>query len=461
MTTPTFRPYVDTHIHSSYSLLDGVSSPEENVKRAVELGMPAVAISDHGTVAGIFELYTAAKKAKIKPLLGNELYFKEKLKDGNKDRKYFHGVFIAQNEVGFKNLLWLSSVGFKEDHFEFRRPVVSIDEIAAHSEGLVYSTGCMIGVLGTAQKSQLTLEEADPLVAKMKSIFGDRMFIEIGPAQVCMEWEKKEEGSKEHEFKPRPEKQIDIDEMKAWSNCLQLEHNFRAMHFSKKYAVPLIVASDAHMAHPKLKSVQDMLMFGAPGNQSGFHFHQTHAMLSSLETWQEIQKNHSYIDLKSYEGMIDNTYKVLDFCRNLDLSFAPMVPTFQLEKHPLYQAGMTPRQLMMAIIKANGRMRKEPAYLNRLRDEIRVICENGVTDYTHYFLILADITRAARERGVGVGPARGSAGGCLLSYLMGITEIDPIKWNLNFTRFLNEGRLGNPVISFPELPYKDWSKANG
>jgi DNA polymerase-3 subunit alpha len=456
-----FKQYIDTHIHSSYSLLDGVSSPSENVKRAVELGMPAVAISDHGTVAGIFELYTAAEKAKIKPLLGNELYFKEKLQDGNKDRKYFHGIFLAQNEQGFKNLLHLSSVGYREDHFEFWRPVVSIDEIAAHSEGLVYTTGCMIGVLGTAQKSQLTLEEADPLVARMREIFKDRMFIEIGPAQVCMEWEKVEPESKEYEFKERPAKQIDVGPFQAWSNCLQLEHNFRAMHFAKKYSIPLIIASDAHMAHPNLKMVQDMLITSSPGNRNGFHFHQVHAMLSSEDTWKELQKNHSYVELKSYEEMIDNTYQVLDFCKDFKLSFAPMVPTFPLEKHPLYQPGMSHRQLMMAIIKATGRMKKDPIYLNRLRDEIRVICENGVTDYTNYFLILADITRAARERGVGVGPARGSAGGCLLSYVLGITELDPIKWNLSFSRFLNEGRLGVPRVSFPEFSLKDWESSVG
>lgn len=458
--TLKFKPFIDTHIHTSYSLLDGVSSPAENVKRAVELGMPAVAISDHGTVAGVFEHYTAATKAGIVPLLGNELYFKENLKDGNKDRKYFHGVFLAMNEVGFKNLLWLSSAGFREDHYEFGRAIVSIEEIAEHAEGLVYSTGCMIGVLGVSQKQPLTLEESDRLIHWMHEIFDDRMFIEVGPAQVCMDWEKKSADSKEYEFKALPEQDIVVGEFKAWSNCLQLEHNFRAMHFAKKYGIPLIVASDAHMAHPELKSVQDMLMFGA--SKSGFHFHQTHAMLSSADTWGEMQKNHPYVDIKSFEGMIDNTYKVMDFCRGLKLSFAPMVPLFKIEKHPLYQPGMTARLLMIEIIKSLGRMRwNDPEYANRFKEEFRVICNNGVTDYTNYFLILADITRAARERGVGVGPARGSAGGCLLSYLLGITEIDPIKWKLNFTRFLNEGRLGTPRISFDEMPLKDWEAGLG
>lgn len=450
-----FKQYIDTHVHTSYSLLDGVSSPVENVKRAVELGMPAVAISDHGTVSGIFEHYNAAKDAKIVPLLGNELYFKETLRDGNKDRKYFHGVFLAMNDVGFKNLLWLSSVGFKEDHYEFGRAIVSIDEIASHAEGLVYSTGCMIGILGTSQKAQLSLDEADYFVARMHEIFKDRMFIEIGPSQVCMEWEKKEPTSKEYEFKPRPEKQIEVGEFKAWSNCLQLEHNFRAIHFSKKFQIPLVVASDAHMAHPELKPVQDMMMFGA--SKSGFHFHDTHAMLSSQDTWVELQKNHSYIDVKQYEEMIENTYKVLDFCRGLKLSFAPMVPLFPIHTHPLFKTGMTARQLMIEVIKSLGRMRwNDPVYAARFKEEFRVICNNGVTDYTNYFLILADIAREAPLRGVGLGPARGSAGGCLLAYLMGITELDPIKWNLNFTRFLNEGRLGTPEISFKEFSLKDW-----
>ncbi len=452
-----FKPYCDTHVHSHFSTLDGVSSPTENVKRAVELGMPGVAISDHGTVAGVFELYSAAKKAGITPLIGNELYFKNTLLDENKDRKYFHGVFLAQNEVGFKNLMELSSIGFREDHYEFRRPVVSIQEIADHSEGLVFSTGCMIGILGTAQKSQLSLDEADVLVARFKEIFQDRMFIEVGPSQVCMEWEKVDVENKKYDFVQRPSKDVEIGENKIWTNCLQTEQNYRAYHFSKKYGIKLIVASDAHMANPDLKSVQDMLMTGAPGNSAGFHFHQTHAMLSSEATWVELQKHHPYILQKEYEGMIDNTYQVLDFCRSLKLNFAPMVPKFPLDKHPLHKSGMTPKDLMFEIVKANGRMRwDDERYVVRLKEEVRTICNNGITDFTEYFIILSDIARAAKDRGVMVGPGRGSAGGCLLSYLMNITEIDPIKWGLNFTRFLNQGRLGTPKISFKEYSYEDF-----
>lgn len=439
------KPFVDTHVHSHFSLLDGVSSPTDNVKRAKALGMPAIAVSDHGTVAGIYEHYNAAKKEGLIPLIGNELYFKERLRDGDKERKYFHGVFLAMNDVGYKNLLWLSSIGFRADHYEFGRPIVSVEEILSHSEGLVYSTGCMIGIIGVSQKRQLSFEESEALFVRFKEAFQDRMFVEIGPAQVCTDWEKVDEETKRYEFVEREHKDlVGEDDFHIWTNCLQVEHNLRAIRLAKKHGVPTIVASDAHMADPGLKHVQDMLISGASSNR--FHFHQIHAMLSSDETWDMVQRNHPYIDLPAFEGMIDSTYKIVDACKNLKLNFSPLVPQFGLERHPLWRQGMTPKQLMFEIIKANGRMPDSEVYRDRLKEEVRVICDNGVCDYTDYFLILSDIVREAHVRGVGVGPARGSAGGCLLSYLLGITAIDPIKWNLNFTRFLNEGRLkaGSP-----------------
>jgi len=467
------KPFVDTHVHSHFSLLDGVTSPADNVKRAKALGMPAIAVSDHGTVAGIYEHYNACKKEGLVPLLGNELYFKLTLKDGDKDRKYFHGVFLAMNEVGYKNLLKLSSIGYRPDHYEFGRPVVSVDEILANSDGLVYSTGCMIGIVGVAQRRQLSFEESDALFARFADVFRGRMFVEMGPAQVCTDWKKLGEDTKEYGFIERPYKNVEGEGVEIWTNCLQVEHNLRAQRLALKHNLPTIIASDAHMADPALKPVQDMLISGASNNR--FHFHQVHAMLSSDETWAMIQQNHPYIVLPQFEGMIENTHQIVDLCKDFKLKFASMIPTYigsqanmmdaawggqhgQVDanlvpslsvgsNHPLYQPGMSSRDLMLKIIEANGRMRYgDPVYESRLEEEIRVICDNGVTNYTDYFLILADIVRAAKDRGVGTGPARGSAGGCLLSYLLGITAIDPIKWNLNFTRFLNEGRLkaGSP-----------------
>lgn len=458
-----FKPYIDTHIHTHYSVLDGVSSPRDNVLRAKECGSPALAISDHGTVAGIFEFYDECKKNGIIPLIGNELYFKEDLTERDKGRKYFHGVFIAQNEVGFKNLMWLSSKGFEPDtHYQYGRPVVSVDEILAHSEGLVFSTGCMVGIVGTAQNRPLSLDEADNLISRFREVFQDRMFIELGPAQVCTDWKpddpNKKAADKVWTHRPREEKEVVVGPHRAWTNCLQIEHNMRGRYFSKKYNIPVVIASDGHMCRPELKEVQDLLITSSFANKNGWHFHQINSMLSSEETWVEMQKNHSYVSERDFEEMIDNTYRVLDFCKELELHFGPMVPRFPLEKHPLYKDGMGPRDLMFAIIKENGRMVNSPEYLSRLQDEIKVICDNGVTDYTDYFLILSDIVRMAADSGVGVGPARGSAGGCLMSYLLGITAIDPIKYNLSFTRFLNEGRVKKGALPDIDMDFTDKAK---
>jgi DNA polymerase-3 subunit alpha len=458
-----FKPYVDTHIHTHYSILDGVSSPEDNVRRAKECGAPGLAISDHGTVAGVFEFYKACKKHDIIPLVGNELYMKPDLSVRDKNRKYFHGVFLAMNDVGFRNLMWLSSKGFTpETHYQYGRPVVSFQEVLDHSEGLVFSTGCMVGILGTAQKDQVSMEEADKYVSSFHEVFGDRMFIEIGPAQVCTDWKPDDPDKKASEkiwsHQEIPEHEIEVGDFKTWTNCLQVEHNYRAKHFAKKYNIPLIVASDGHMARPELKKVQDLMITSSYTNKNGWHFDQINSMFSSNETWDLFQENHPYIDQKAYEESIDNTYKVLDFCKDLELKFGPMVPEFPLKIHPLYSPGMNKRDLMFAIIKDIGRMKSTPQYLKRLHEEIKVICDNGTTDYTDYFLILSDISAGAKKLNVGVGPARGSAGGCLLSYLLGITAIDPIKWDLSFTRFLNEGRVKKGALPDIDMDFTDKSK---
>lgn len=453
----TFRPYIDTHIHSHYSLLDGVSSPAANVERAKSIGAPAVAITDHGFVSGVYEHYFACKEHGLKPLLGCEFYMRESLESDK--MKYYHGVFIAMNKKGFENLLYLCSLGCSTDHWKERRPVLSFQEIFDHSEGLMFSTGCMLGILGTAQKRKNgekktgkptyedyseTIEEVNQNFLKFKAVFGERMFVEIGPARVTHDWKGIDKGG----FLARETKQVKFGPLEFTTNCLQEYHNQRAILMAKVHNLPIIVASDAHMCNPKLKPIQDLLMMNAPDNYNGFHFHQTHAMIPSDELWGEFQKNHPYVDEELFRTAIDNTHKFSDMIEDITLEFPALVPQFPMKllKEPMddtmlefftkdvekpspqyaahnkfwkrykdiYTPDMTTRQFMMALINKIGRLPNDAVYMNRLKEELSVICENGVTDYTDYFLILADIVLAAMELGVGVGPARGSAGGCLL-----------------------------------------------
>jgi DNA polymerase-3 subunit alpha len=408
--------------------------------------MASLAVSDHGTIAGIHEHYTACNKVGIIPILGNEIYWKPDLTD--KKLRYLHGCFYAKNDIGYKNLLTLSALGFDKDHHQFGRPVVSQKDIMEHSEGLIYSTGCMIGVIGVSRG--FSEEWACTTLEPLLEAFKDRTFIEIGPAQVCQEWDRNTKS-----FHNLPD------------GCLQEKHNRRAMILAKKYGIPILIASDSHMAYPDLKPIQDLLIRSSPSNKDGWHFAQTHAMGSSEDFWNLIQKNHPYIDIKTYEQMIDNTFLVADLVKDLRLKFHPMIPKFPLESHPLYQKGMTDRDLMWKIIYTKNRIPKDVSngtfdkrYTDRLKVEAKVICDNGIVDYTNYFLVLSDFVDYMTKAGEAVGP-RGSAAGSLLAYLMGISPIDPIKNELSFERFFNIGRLGSGVISFEEFPFDKWEKNYG
>lgn len=437
---------IDTHVHSHFSLLDGVSSPTIIAKRAKELGMPAIALTDHGTVAGLFEFYSACKKEGIKPLLGCELYFKETLQDKNKDHKYYHCVVIAINATGFKNLLLLSSLGDKEGRREFNRPVVSFQDVIDHNEGLIFSTGCLDGIIGAAKGVPYATVERH--IKMFKAAFGNRMFVEIGPARINTKWEViSGEGEKKVKaYVPIKKTARMFGPVPYETDCIQYDHNMRALHMAMNHEIPVILGSDAHMVHPDLKPVQDLMMKSSPTNSDGWHFGQIHALMSTEEIWQQFQSHHSDIPQAMFEEALDNCYKLAEMVENFDIDFSIKIPHFNLERHPLYQEGMGARDLMMEIIKDTGRLPDKDVYYKRLLKEISVICDNGVADYTNYFLILSDIARFAKQVNIGMGPARGSGGGCLLSFVMGITSIDPIKHELDFARFLNVGRLkaGHP-----------------
>lgn len=434
-----FKPLIDIHIHSYYSLLDGVNSPLEIIKTAKKHGAEAVVITDHANMAGCFEFYLNCQKEKIKPIIGCELYMKENLKDNNKKLKYFHGIFIAQNRKGLENLFKLSSMGYKEGHFEFNRPIVSFDDILKHSEGLIFTIGCMQGISGAV--FDIPYDKTCEMIEKFYNVFKDRMYIEIAPSKVDKDWNR---SLKRH--MPIDAKEYTFDAMTFQTNCLQEIHNKRALYLAIKYNLPVVLGTDAHMVSSDLKPIQDLLIKSAPYNKDGWHFGSIHSMLSSEEAWQLLQINHPYIPIDFFQLILDNNQKLADSVEEYNLTFNTIIPKFKLSNHTLYKEGMTERELMLAIIVNLNRLPNNQMYVNRLKEELTVICDNGLADYTNYFLILSDIVRFAKENDVTVGPGRGSVGGCLLAYLLGITDIDPIKYGLSFARFLNAGRLiaGHP-----------------
>ena len=443
--------FIDLHLHSQYSLLDGVNSPLEMVQKAKSFGAPAVALTEHGTLASIFEFSDACQKEGVKPLFGCELYFKEQLHDKNPNLKFFHGVFLAKNKIGLQNLFRLSSLGYRPDHFEFNRPVVSFVDIEKYSEGLIYSTGCVDGIVGASHN--LPYSEVVRLINIFIPIFKGRMFFEINPANVDTDWV-----SKERVFKTRPVVSKEFGTSMYTTNDMQQDHNRRVLLLAQQYQLPIVIGSDGHMTDPSFKPVQDLLIKSSPTNSNGWHFDHIYSMMSNEELFNKFQANHNYIVPELIVWALNNNIELANSIEDIKLQYPALVPKYPLDTHPSYKPGMTSKDLLLQIILDKNRMLWVPEYTNRLKYEIKVICDNGIVDYSDYFLILADMVGYARANKIGVGPGRGSGGGSLLAYLMGITAINPLTYNLDFTRFLNEGRLKAGHMPDLDLDFSDRDK---
>ena len=401
---PGAMSFVHLHVHSEYSLLDGLSRIPALVSRAKELNMPAVALTDHGTMFGAIHFYNAAKEEGIKPLIGMEAYLAPRSmhdRDHQQDSRSTHLLLLAENNHGYQNLLKIATAAQLEGFYY--RPRIDRDFLAAHSDGLIATTGCMSGEIPRAlvQGRQTFAEER---LDWYFDVFGrDRFFFEL--------------------------QNHDIPELDGLNQAL--------IDLAPKYKARFVATNDVHYVRPEEADLQDVLLCI-----------QTGSVLSDPDRMR--MNNDSYY-LRStqemtglfgeVEGALENTLWIAERA-DVDLEFEGYrIPPFEVPEGET--AGSYLRSLCeQGLVRRYGPRANEPENKERLDYELGVIHEMG---FDAYFLIVWDLCRFAAERGIWYN-ARGSAAGSIVAYCLDITLVDPIEHGLIFERFLNPGRVSMPDI---------------
>ncbi|HEY4497410.1 MAG TPA: DNA polymerase III subunit alpha [Candidatus Paceibacterota bacterium] len=396
--------FVHLHTHSHYSLLDGLAKIPELVKRAKEFKMPALALTDHGNLYGAIEFYRACQKASIKPIIGVEAYIASRSlyeKSPGIDDKRYHLILLAKNLAGYKNLIKLVTIAHLDGFYY--KPRIDKHLLAQHCEGLIALSGCMSGEIPRALMAK-NEERAEMLLGEYRSMFGNNFYIEIG----------------HHPGVPRYE-----------------ELQKKLVAFARQYSVSLVATQDIHYCAPEDASAQDVLL----AVQTNTRIDDEDRLTMKDDNWsmrsgEEMQQ--LFIDIPD---AIENTLVVANECQ-LDL----VLGQFQLPHFPL-PPNETATSYLSKIC-ADGLIRRygprpHPEISERLSYELNVIAKTG---FLEYFLVVWDFVRWAKEHGIIVGPGRGSVAGSLTAYSLGVTEVDPIKYNLIFERFLNPERVEPPDI---------------
>lgn len=397
------KNFVHLHNHTEYSLLDGASRIKKLVHRAKELDMPAVAITDHGVMYGVIDFYKEAKKAGIKPIIGCEVYVAPRTrfdKEHRKDDSPYHLVLLAQNQEGYKNLSRLVSQAFLEGFYY--KPRVDKELLKKYSEGLIALSACLAGEI-----PQLIMQgntsKAKELALEYKEIFGEENFyLEL--------------------------QQHGIEEQAAV--------NREVIKIARELGIPLVASNDIHYVTKEEAVAQDVLLC----IQTGKVRDEENRMKFPTEEFYLKSYDEMELLFAEYPEALSNTLLIADRC-SVDFEFDNMyLPYYQVPDG--YTLDTYLQELCIQGIEKKYEIVTEEV-TERLQYELDVIKKMG---YSGYFLIVWDLVNFAKSENILVGPGRGSAAGSLVAYALGITNIDPLRYDLLFERFLNPERVSMPDI---------------
>ena len=421
--------YAGLHVHTHYSLFDGIATPQEYVDRAVEIGMPAIAITDHGSLSGHREMYRVAKEKGIKPILGIEGYITkdrfdhEDKKDKNDplDLNYNHLIILAKNAKGLENLNKLNELAWTEGFF--KKPRMDWAILEQYKEGLVITSGCLSGYLAKAIEAD-NLAAAKMHLKWAKDTFGDDYYIEVmphNPAEV-----NKTILALADEFGLKPIVTPDCHHADTSQREIQ-ELKLILNSYSNKTVKDVTYAESA-----KMDNLMDRLdyLYGAD-RQMTFRDFEIH-LLSDEEMHRAMEAQGI-----TRQDMYDNTLEIVDKIEDYEIKdHLDLLPVqYQNpnnELRTLALEGLTEKNLA-----------DKQEYLDRLEEELKIIADKN---FGPYFLVVRSMIAWAKKEDIMVGPGRGSAAGSLLCYALGITDIDPIEHGLLFFRFINPERNDFPDI---------------
>ncbi len=400
--------FVHLHLHTEYSLLDGAARISKIADKALSLGQSAVAITDHGVMYGVVEFYNALKSKGVKPIIGCEVYVAERgrfFKEGKQDISGHHLVLLCKNAEGYKNLSYMVSESFINGFYS--RPRIDMQLLREHSEGLIALSACVAGKIPQLILSG-AVKEAERTAIEMKEIFGEDFYLEI--------------------------QNHGIDEERRVAYGLKL--------LSEKLDIPLVATNDVHYIEKSDADMQAILMCVQTGNVitdgRPLGFENDEFYFKSNEEMSEL--------FSIYPGAIENTVKIAEKC-SFDFEFDTLhLPNFVLpgdltHKDKLRQDAFDG----FAKKEKDGRFdyskHSRDSYLERMEYELSVIDSMG---FNAYFLIVSDFVAFAKNSDIPVGPGRGSGAGSLIAFCIGITDVDPMAFDLLFERFLNPERVSMP-----------------
>jgi DNA polymerase III subunit alpha len=413
--------FVHLHNHSHYSVLDGLQKVPEMLERVKELGMEAVALTDHGTLSGVIELYQKAEDYGIKPIIGMETYIAPRAhtdKEGKADSNPFHLILLAQNNQGYENLMKLSSIAYLEGFYY--KPRIDRQLLEKHNQGLIVLSGCINSEVGDAVRNN-QIAQAESTIDWYKKVFGDRYYLEVQ------------------------------DHGHMWAE--QDKVNKQLLKLGKQKNVPVVVTADAHYC---VKADQD-----------------AHEVLLCVQTGSlvEDEKRMSLKDMDLYVSdpvdiakrweanpeVLTNTRIIADRCQ-VEIEFGKiLIPTFPTPSgqneydylEELTYQGMAwryagkSREAASKLTAAEVSELIDEDKIKRLKTELAAIQKMRLSGY---FLIVSDLINWSKNQGIIIGPGRGSAAGSIVSYVLNITTLDPLEYDLLFERFLNPDRISMPDI---------------
>lgn len=394
--------FVHLHMHSEYSLLDGVTKIKELPKVIKEMGMQAVALTDHGNMFGAVKFFKECKKVGIKPIIGCEMYIAPRRMQDREygiDNKRYHLTLLAKNEVGYKNLVKMVSIANTEGMYY--KPRIDKETLKKYNEGLVCLSGCLGGEFGV--KSQESYEKAKAVAIEFKEIFKDDYYLEI--------------------------QDNTISEQKIL--------NQMAIKLSKELGIELVATNDCHYIKREDKINQDILI----AIQTGKKLSDPNRMSIKTDDFFIKTKEEMIEAFKNIPSAIQNTVVIAEKC-NFEFEFGnTKLPNYELPNEISHEEYLK-NLCEIGLKKRYDKSKQEAKYVReRLNFELETIIKMGFTDY---FLIVWDLIKYAKDNKIPVGPGRGSGAGSLVAYLLYITEIDPLKYGLIFERFLNPERISMP-----------------
>jgi DNA polymerase-3 subunit alpha len=397
--------FVHLHLHTEYSLLDGSIRMKELMKKAAEFGMPAVAVTDHGNLFGVIEFYQEAQRAGIKPIIGCEVYVapgSHKDRPPSRRESAYHFTLLAENEIGYRNLVKLVTAAHL-DGFHYA-PRIDKEMLAARSEGLIGLSGCLAGEINSAIQAN-NIDKAKQSAADYRNILGrENFFLEL------------------HDH--------GMEEQKM---C-----NVALVQIARELGLGLVAANDVHFLRRSDHAAHDVMLCIGTGKMVQDESRMRYVPELYFKSPTEMRQV-----FRDFPEAVTNTLEIGARC-NLDLEFG-------CSKYPEYPVpdGRTREKYLRDLCHEGLRSRygeragTDPELTRRLEYELGVLEKTG---FVSYLLIVWDFIHFAKQRGIPVGPGRGSAAGSIVAFVLGITDIDPLQYGLIFERFLNPDRVSPPDI---------------